>query len=223
MEVSYHWAVAALSYLLIAVLGYALGGLPVAYIAGRLRGVDIRHRGSGNVGGTNAFRVLGWKVGVSVMAADVAKGYVAAGMLPRLPVLEGAPVYLGLCAGLAAVLGHVFSPYLRLRGGKGVAAAAGALLALAPLPVAIAAGAFFAVTFGTGIVSLGSLSASVALPVAAALLDRWGPSPVHPAVLALMVGMVPLVFYTHRANIRRLIAGTENRFRRFWERRGEDG
>ncbi len=214
----------AISYVVVAVLGYLLGGIPTAYIVGRLRGVDIRRRGSGNVGGTNALRVLGWKVGVAVMAVDAAKGYLAAGWLPRLPLPGGDPVYLGLCAGGAAVLGHVFSPYLGFRGGKGVAAGAGMLLALAPLPVAIAAGVFFLVVFGTGIVSLGSLKASVALPVAAFLLDRYGGYPAHPAVLALMAGLAPLVFFTHRANIRRLISGKENRFRRFWERRdGEKG
>lgn len=195
------------SYAIVAVGGYLLGGIPTAYIVGRLRGVDIRRLGSGNVGGTNALRVLGWKVGVAVMAVDVAKGYLAAAWFPRLPLPGGDPVYLGLCAGVAAVLGHVFSPYLGFRGGKGVAA-----------------GVFFLVVFGTGIVSLGSLKASVALPVAAFLLDRYGGYPVPPAVLALMAGLVPLVFFTHRTNIRRLISGKENRFRRFWERRnGEKG
>lgn len=212
----------AISYVIVAVLGYLLGGIPTAYVVGRLRGLDIRRLGSGNVGGTNALRVLGWKVGVAVMAVDVAKGYLAAGWLPRLPVPGGAPVYLGLCAGVATVFGHVFSPYLGFRGGKGVAAGAGMLLALAPLPVTIGAGVFFLVVFGTGIVSLGSLTASVALPVAAVLLDRYGGYPVHPAVLALMAGLAPLVFFTHRTNIRRLISGKENRFRRFWERRSAE-
>lgn len=215
---SYHWGVGVLSYPLIAVLGYALGGLPVAYLAGRLRGVDLRRLGSGNVGGTNALRVLGWKVGIAVMALDVAKGYVAAGLLPRLPVLEGPPVYLGLCAGLAAVLGHVFSPYLRLRGGKGVAAAAGVSLALAPFAVAIAAAVFALLTAVTGIVSVGSLGAALTLPVAAFLLSRFAGVELHPAVGAMTVALVPIVFCTHRANLRRLREGTENRFRRFWER-----
>ncbi|HAZ28108.1 TPA: acyl-phosphate glycerol 3-phosphate acyltransferase [Candidatus Acetothermia bacterium] len=209
----------ALSYGIVAVLGYLLGGVPTAYVAGRLRGVDIRRRGSGNVGGTNALRVLGWKVGVGVMALDAAKGYLAVALLPRLPLPGGEPVYLGLGAGAAVVFGHVFSPYLGFRGGKGVATAAGVLLALAPLPVAIASGAFFVVAFGTGFVSLSSMTASVALPLAAFLLDRYGAYSVHPAVLALMAGLAPLVFYTHRANIRRLISGDENRFRRFWEKR----
>jgi glycerol-3-phosphate acyltransferase PlsY len=211
--------VAAFSYVVVAVMGYLWGGIPTAFLVGRRRGVDIRRRGSGNVGGTNALRVLGWKVGVAVMAADAAKGYLAAGVLPRLPMWAGDPVYLGLCGGLGAVLGHVFSPYLRFRGGKGVAAAAGVLLALAPLPTAIAAGVFFLLTFGTGIVSVGSLGAAAALPVAALLLDRYTDHAVPRAVLALTAALALFVFYTHRPNIRRLIAGNENRFRRFWERR----
>ncbi len=208
------------SLLATAILGYLVGGIPTAYLAGRLRGVDIRRHGSKNVGGTNALRVLGWRVGATVMALDLVKGYLAAGGLPRLPFLAGESVYHGLCAGAAAVAGHVFSPYLRFRGGKGVAAGAGVLLALAPLPTALAAGVFVVLAFGTGIVSVGSLGATAALPVAAVLLDRYKGSATHPAVLGLAVGLVPFVFYTHRANIRRLIAGKENRFRRVWERRG---
>ncbi|MEW6217073.1 MAG: glycerol-3-phosphate 1-O-acyltransferase PlsY [Candidatus Bipolaricaulota bacterium] len=221
-EARYHCAVPGVPYLLIAVLGYVLGGIPTAYIAGRLRGVDIRCHGSGNVGGTNALRVLGWKVGIAVMAVDVAKGYVAAGVLPHLPFLEGTLVYLGLCGGLGAVVGHVYSPYLRFRGGKGVASAAGVLFALAPLPTAIAVGVFFLLAFGTGIVSVGSLGAAAALPVAAFFLHLFAGITLHPAVGVVIVGLVSFVIYTHRLNIRRLISGTENRFRRFWERRAEE-
>jgi glycerol-3-phosphate acyltransferase PlsY len=214
---------AAVSYVLIAAAGYLLGGIPTAFLVGRLRGVDIRRVGSGNVGATNALRTLGWKAGVTVMALDVAKGYLAAGLLPLLPVWEGEVVYLGMAAGVAAILGHVFTPYLRFRGGKGVAAAAGVLVALAPLPTAIAAGAFALVAFGTGIVSLASLTAAVTLPVAAFLLDRTAAYAVHPAVRAVTVGLVPFIFYTHRQNIRRLIAGKENRFRRPGEKRSGRG
>lgn len=219
----YHQAVSAASYILIAVLGFLLGGIPTAYIAGRLRGVDIRRRGSGNVGSTNALRVLGWQVGLVVMAFDVAKGYAAAGGLVHLPFLEGVPVCLGLCGGLGAVLGHVFSPYLGFRGGKGVASAAGVLLGWAPLPTAIAFGVFLCLSFSTGIVSVGSLGAALALPVAAVLLHRFAGVGLHPAVGAVMLGLVPFVIYTHRVNIRRLMSGTENRFRRFWERTGRTG
>ncbi len=210
----------AASYLLVALVGYLVGGIPTAYLAGRLRGVDIRCHGSGNVGGTNALRVLGWKLGVPVMVLDVGKGYLATAFLPRLPVWGGEAVSLALAAGLGAILGHVFSPYLRFRGGKGVATGAGVVLALAPLPAALSAAAFVLAVFGTGIVSLGSLSAAVTLPVGAFLLDRYANHPVPMEVRALTLGLAVFVFYTHRSNIRRLIAGRENRFRRLWERKG---
>ncbi|MCX7750560.1 MAG: glycerol-3-phosphate 1-O-acyltransferase PlsY [Candidatus Bipolaricaulota bacterium] len=207
------------SYAGIAIAGYLLGGIPTAYLAGRLKGVDLRRHGSGNVGGTNAVRVLGWRVGIPVLALDILKGYAAGGLLPRLPWV-GDPVYLGLAAGLGAVLGHVFTPYLGFRGGKGVAAGAGVLLALAPLPTLIASSVFLVLAFSTGIVSVGSLGATAALPLAAFLLDRFAGIPVHPAVQGLAVGLVPFVVWTHRGNVRRLLLGTENRFRRPWERRG---
>ncbi|HAF70954.1 MAG: Glycerol-3-phosphate acyltransferase [Acetothermia bacterium 64_32] len=202
----------ALSIVLVAALGYLIGGVPTAYLAGRLRGVDIRTRGSGNVGGTNALRVLGWKVGLPVMAVDLAKGYLAAWLLPKIPLSGLDPVYLAIAGGVGAVLGHIFSPYLGLRGGKGVAAGAGMLLALVPIPVGICAGVFFLVALGTGIVSLGSLSAACALPLATWFL------PAHPAVRWLTVALAVLIFWTHRSNIQRLIQGRENRFRRPWER-----
>jgi len=208
-----------LSVIVVGVLGYLLGGIPTAWLAGRLKGVDIRQHGSGNVGGTNALRVLGWKVGVPVMAVDLAKGYLATWLLPKIPLSGLEPVYLAIAGGVGAVLGHIFSPYLGFRGGKGVAAGAGMLLALVPLPVGICAGVFFLLVFGTGIVSVGSLTAAAALPLVTWLLSRAG-HPVHPAVQWLTVALALLVFWTHRSNIKRLLQGKENRFRRPWERRG---
>lgn len=209
------------SYLLVALVGYLVGGIPTAYLAGRLRGIDIRRHGSGNVGGTNALRVLGWKLGLPVMALDVGKGYLVTAFLPRLPLGRGEPVSLALAAGLGAFLGHVFSPYLRFRGGKGVATGAGVVLALAPLPAALSVAVFVLVVFGTGIVSLGSLSAAVTFPVGAFLLDRYANHPISVEVRALAVGLAVLVFFTHRSNLRRLATGRENRFRRLWERTGK--
>ncbi|MCR4391300.1 MAG: glycerol-3-phosphate 1-O-acyltransferase PlsY [Candidatus Acetothermia bacterium] len=210
----------AVPFLMVAALGYLIGGVPTAYLAGRLRGVDIREHGSGNVGGTNAVRVLGWKLGLPVMVVDVVKGYLAGAWLPRLP-LPGTPdpVYLALAAGLAAVLGHVFSPYLRFRGGKGVATGAGVLLALTPIPVAICAALFLLLALGSGMVSVGSLGAAAALPLTVFLLGRYAGAAVPPAIQWLTVGLALFVVFTHRTNIRRLLAGRENRFRRPWEPR----
>ncbi|MGC9530257.1 MAG: glycerol-3-phosphate 1-O-acyltransferase PlsY [Candidatus Bipolaricaulaceae bacterium] len=199
---------------IVGLLGYFLGGIPTAYLAGRAAGVDIRRHGSGNVGGTNAVRVLGWKRALPVMVVDVGKGYVAAWLLPKLPLSGLDPVYLALAGGAGAVLGHVFSPFLRLRGGKGVAAGAGMLLALIPVPVGICAALFALVVLGSGIVSLGSLSAAAALPAVTFLYGE-----AHPAVRWLTVALAAFVFWTHRSNLRRLLAGKENRFPRPWERR----
>ncbi|MFO8034857.1 MAG: glycerol-3-phosphate 1-O-acyltransferase PlsY [Candidatus Bipolaricaulota bacterium] len=201
-------------YVIMALLGFLLGGIPTAYLAGRLRGMDIRRGGSGNVGGTNVLRLLGWQWGLPVMLLDAFKGYALVRWLPAMPIAQADPVHLALTGGIAAVLGHVFTPYLRFRGGKGVATAAGALLALAPWPTVIAAAVFLVVVFTTRFVSLGSLAAAGALPLGSFLLSRYTAVTVHPAVQWFAVGVAALVAWTHRANIHRLLTGTENRFRR---------
>ncbi len=205
-------------YVLVALLGYALGGIPTAYWAGCLRGVDIRRHGSGNVGATNAARVLGWKVGLGVLAVDTGKGALAAGALPLL-FPGGDPVSLGVAAGAGAILGHVFTPYLGFRGGKGVATGAGVLLVLAPLPTLVAMGVFLVLALSTAIVSVGSMGAALALPLATYGL-AWTGVPAHPAVLGLTVAAACFVLFTHRANLRRLVQGKEPRFRRPWLRKG---
>lgn len=209
-----------LKLILVALLGYLLGGIPSAYLVGKRRGVDIRKHGSGNVGTTNAFRVLGWRAGLVVLVADVGKGAVATGLLPLLffPQAE-AGVYPALAGGLAAILGHVFTPYLRFRGGKGVATTVAVVLVIFPLPLSlIFLAVFCVVAFTTGFVSLGSLSAAAALPIATFLLQDalHCPKQLPWAALALALFLV----FTHRENIRRLLRGTENRFRPFWQRRG---
>jgi len=212
---------AALHLAIVVVLGYLVGGIPTAYLAGRLRGIDIRRHGSGNVGGTNALRVLGWKVGLPVMALDLAKGYVAAALLPLIPLSPLNGAYLSIAGGVAAVLGHIFSPYLGFKGGKGIAAGAGMLIAIVPVPLAICAGIFLAIAFGTGIVSLGSLAAAAALPLITWFTPLAGQP--HPAVRWLTVALALLVFWTHRSNIRRLVQGKENRFRPIWQRKRPAG
>jgi len=199
---------------MVAFLAFMWGGIPTAFLIGKLRGIDVRRHGSGNVGGTNVLRLLGWRWGVAVMAVDIGKGYVAVRLLPELPVAEAHTIHLALAAGVAAVLGHVFTPYLRFRGGKGVATAAGALLGLAPIPTLVAAGVFGVVVFGTRIVSLGSLSAAGAFPLSGFVFDRYTGIVVDEAVLWFSVGLAALVAWTHRDNIRRLVAGREHRFGR---------
>jgi acyl phosphate:glycerol-3-phosphate acyltransferase len=190
-----------------ALIAYLLGGIPAAYVAGRLvRGIDIREHGSGNLGATNVYRVLGMKVAAPVMGFDILKGALPALMLPRF-VATPQPALWALLYGLLAIVGHVRSPYLGWRsGGKGVATALGVFLALATLPTLAALGLWGIVFRISGFVSLASLSAAVALPLAIALLDGIR-APVF--ALSLIVGL--FVFWTHRDNIGRLRRGEELR------------
>ncbi|MGQ0720385.1 MAG: glycerol-3-phosphate 1-O-acyltransferase PlsY [Candidatus Eiseniibacteriota bacterium] len=189
-------------------VAWLLGSVPFALLAARIKGVDLRLHGSGNLGATNAIRVLGPVLGVPVLIADVAKGWIAAAVIPRLSAstLEALP----LACGAAAILGHVASPFLRFRGGKGVAAAAGVFLALAPQGLAVAAAVFAAVLLITRYVSLASMAGAAALPVALVALRARTELVAAGAVLAVLVAV------RHRANVARMLRGTEHRatFRR---------
>jgi acyl phosphate:glycerol-3-phosphate acyltransferase len=191
-------------------LSYLLGSIPSAYLAGKIfRGIDLRQHGSGNLGATNVYRVMGWKIAALVMAVDVAKGAV--------PVLvfshwtdHPAATYWALGYGVAAIVGHVFPIFLLGKGGgKGMATAAGVFLALAPLPSVIATVMWAVVLYFWGYVSLASLSAAATLPVVVAI--RYG---IREPVFLVSVVVCAIVFWTHRANIRRLRSGEEHRFGR---------
>jgi glycerol-3-phosphate acyltransferase PlsY len=187
---------------------YLVGAIPTGYLAGRLfRGIDLRQYGSRNPGATNVYRVLGWKYAVPVALVDVAKG-----ALPVLlfgPRISPAPLVAAAC-GVAAVAGHALSPFLGFRGGKGVATAAGAMLALAPAAIGACALLWAGLVWVTGYVSVASVTAAVALPVAVALLEPAAPR----GLVWVSAALAAAVVWLHRANIRRLRAGTENRFRR---------
>lgn len=194
-----------MSWLFLAA-AYLVGATPTSYLAGRLvRGIDLREHGSGNLGATNAFRVLGWKAALPVMIVDVAKGWV-----PTLffPLWDGAPAGWALAYGAAAIVGHVFSIYVGFRGGKGVATSAGVFLALAPWAVLIGFIVWGVTVTLTRIVSLSSILAALVLPVAVFVTNE-------PAIeLALSVVLAAFVIYAHRGNIRRLRRGEEARFGR---------
>lgn len=191
--------------------GYLAGSLPAAWLAGRLKGIDPGQVGSGNYGATNVYRTLGAGPAALVLAVDVLKGYLPTALLPDALPAAGWPAgAYAVAIGVAAVLGHVFSVFLGFRGGKGVGTAAGAFLALAPIPTALAAMAWL-VVLGVGrIVSVASLSAAVVLAAtvwirhAGALGASW---PLVGAATALL----GFVFWTHRANVRRLARGEEPR------------
>jgi glycerol-3-phosphate acyltransferase PlsY len=189
-------------------LAYASGSLPFAWLAGKASGVDLRAEGSGNLGATNVFRVLGWKIGLAVFLADALKGGVPVLLLPRHIDSAADPTLWAIACGIAAIAGHVRPLFLRFRkGGKGVATAAGVFFALAPVPMAITFAVFVAVVLGTGYVSVGSLVSAVLLP--ALLLVTQGPR--APLFLVSLV-IATFVFWTHRANIGRLRRGEEHRF-----------
>lgn len=188
------------------IASYLLGATPTAYLAGRFaRGIDLREHGSKNLGATNVFRVLGWRWAIPVALIDVAKGAIPVALFGRWAA--GGP-WLSVAFGIAAVLGHVFSPYMHFKGGKGVATALGVFVALAPLAVLIAIPVWGGSLWLTGYVSLSSLVAAASFPL-------WVRLTAPGAVSAFWasVALAVLIVYSHRANVQRLLAGTENRFR----------
>ena len=189
-------------------LSYLSGSIPFAALAGKLRGVDLRKQGSGNLGATNVFRVLGWKIGLLVFIADALKGALPVLYLPLRITGVHDPIIWAIACGIAAIAGHVRPIFLGFRrGGKGVATAAGVFFALAPIPMAVTFAVFVAVVFGTGYVSLGSMISAIVLP--SILLVTLGPrSPLF--VVSTVIAL--FVFWTHRSNIGRLRRGEEHRF-----------
>lgn len=192
---------------LLLLAAYLIGAFPSSYVVAKAtRGIDLRQHGSGNLGATNAFRVLGWKAATPVFILDIFKGWLPTFLFPRV---DGSPAWeLALAYGAAAIVGHVFSVYVNFKGGKGVATGAGVFLALAPAAVGITTAIWVTLLFTTGIVSVASIAAAVALPIAVVMLG----SP--PLVNALAVGLSLFVIYAHRANIKRLMRGEEHSFRK---------
>ncbi len=189
-------------------LSYVAGSLPFAWLAGKVAGVDLRQQGSGNLGATNVYRVLGWKIGLAVFLADALKGALPVLLLPhRIESPIDATLWAIGC-GVAAIAGHVRPLFLRFRkGGKGVATAAGVFFALAPIPMLATFSLFVAVVLASGYVSLGSLLSAVVLPTL--LLVTQGP---RAPLFVVSVIIATFVFWTHRANIGRLRRGEEHRF-----------
>jgi glycerol-3-phosphate acyltransferase PlsY len=181
---------------------YLLGSVPTGYLLGYFAGVDVRKTGSGNVGATNVARVAGKWLGLLTLLGDAAKGFVPVWIALRMDL--GAEV-TGLVA-LAAFLGHLYPVFLKFQGGKGVATALGALLALAPAAVGVLLVVFFIVAAATRIVSLASIAAAGVAPVAIWLLGY--PTPLIGAVLLMAL----MIIWRHRENIQRLRAGAEPRF-----------
>jgi acyl phosphate:glycerol-3-phosphate acyltransferase len=187
---------------------YLLGAIPTSYLLSRLfAGIDLRQHGSGNLGATNLYRVLGWKYAVPAGVFDMAKGLIPVVVFaPRVSDSE----LFALACGVAAILGHVFSVFVRFKGGKGVATAAGVMLGLTPVALAVSAAVWVLLVRLTGYVSLGSIVAAAILPLGVYALDH----PSTPAVIWIATGIAVGVIVLHRKNIQRLLKGTENRFGR---------
>jgi acyl phosphate:glycerol-3-phosphate acyltransferase len=185
-------------------LGYLAGSVPFAFLLARRAGIDVRVAGSGNVGAANVLRTTGTWHGVIVMGLDVGKGALAV----ALASLSNAGTTLIALAATAAVVGHIYPVWLRFKGGKGVAVAAGVFAVLSPIATALAALLFLVTVWTTRYVSLGSIAATLALPPAAWLTGE-------PATVVLAAaGTGALILFRHRGNIRRLRAGTERRMGR---------
>jgi acyl phosphate:glycerol-3-phosphate acyltransferase len=199
-----------LAYCIIVVAAYFLGSIPTGYLVARAKGVDIRTVGSGNIGATNAMRVLGRTAGIFVLLMDALKGYAASawlcdGLLPLLGVSLSEAETCRILAGIAAVLGHNYTCWLGFKGGKGIATSAGVYLALAPLAVSIALGAWIIVFLLGRFVSVASIAAAIALPTAV----WFTKNSLFLGIVTTALGL--LAIYKHKGNIQRLIRGTESR------------
>jgi conserved hypothetical integral membrane protein TIGR00023 len=198
-------------YAVIFVFGFLLGSVPFAYVISKaVAGIDIRKVGSGNVGATNVARVLGWKWGSLVFLLDALKGFLPV-FIVRLLVPYN--IELALATGLAPILGHVFTPFLGFKGGKGVATSLGVFLALSPVGVLIGFMVWIITVLLTGYVSLGSLLGSLSAFLWILFLD---PNRTSLPFLVISAIVVALIWFRHRGNIRRLIRGEEPKI---WEKK----
>jgi acyl phosphate:glycerol-3-phosphate acyltransferase len=192
-------------YAATAICAYLLGSIPSGYLMARARGVDIRKVGSGNIGATNVFRILGRPAGITVLLCDALKGFIAARYI-SFASDPAAAEYHAILAGLAAILGHNYTCWLRFKGGKGIATSAGVILSLAPLGLAVALGTWLVMLFLTKYVSVASIIAAMILPVGVWLTGGTR----QMTLLTSVVGA--LAIYKHKGNMVRLMNGTENRF-----------
>ncbi len=212
-----------LSLFVVVLTSYLIGAIPSGILVSKyFRGFDIRTKGSGNMGSTNAFRVLGWKLGLLVQVMDVGKGVgavlLAGFFFQGLPFHNATPfqdlTVFRIIAGIAAVLGHVYTCFAGFKGGKGISTAAGMLLGIAPIEVAVAAGVFLLVVFLSGYISLASIIAAIIFPFTMFLRENAFGVRItgYNTLIFFAIALSLFLIYTHRTNITRLIAGVENRF-----------
>lgn len=191
-------------------LAYLIGATPFGFLAGKLKGIDIRQHGSGNIGATNVLRVLGKPVGITVLVLDVLKGLVPVIIAQRVTG-DGAASVIPIAAAIATILGHNYTFWLGFKGGKGIATSAGAIAPLIPLPLGIALALWGVAFAATRYVSVASIVAAVSLPVTA-LIQGLRAGALDWPTLVLTLFLAAMATWRHRTNIRRLREGTENRF-----------
>ena len=188
---------------ILTIIAYLLGAVPFGLLVAKLHGVDIRSKGSGNIGATNVLRVIGKGWGIFTLVLDALKGFIPAFIFPRLENLDSE---WGVLFGLAAIIGHTFPVYLKFKGGKGVATSAGMLVGVALLPVGVGLLCWIICMAIWRYVSLASIAASIAIAVTVWVVDKGVVVNIALTVLSA------LIIWLHRANIKRLFNGTENRF-----------
>jgi len=202
--------------LLLLLLSFVTGSIPTSIIFGKIiKGIDIREHGSGNAGGTNVFRVLGWKPALTVVIIDIFKGWLPTAIYATV-LFKGQPIsdvgVIQILCGFTAVLGHTYTIFAGFRGGKGIGTLAGMLIALFPITFPLCLLVFVITLILTGYVSLSSIMATVALPIILLILPILGfqQSSLSLLIFALLIPWFAI--FTHRSNIVRLRDGTENRF-----------
>ncbi|MEX0737511.1 MAG: glycerol-3-phosphate 1-O-acyltransferase PlsY [Bacteroidota bacterium] len=209
---------------IVILLSYIVGSIPTSIMLSRwLHGFDIRTKGSGNAGGSNVFRVLGWKYGILVTTVDMGKAVIATTLIarlfwdPTLPFYNRTPfddfTIIQMICGAAAIVGHIWTMFAGFRGGKGIAAGAGMLIGIAPTEFAISAAVFLIVFFLWKYVSLGSIAGAIAFPLSLFVRHDIFGDEIHSykTLIYFSIAVAVLLIYSHRENIKRLLSGTENR------------
>ena len=208
---------------IIVILSYLIGSIPNSILISRaVSGIDIRKHGSGNAGGTNVMRVLGWKYGLLVIFLDALKGAIAVVIISRLfygplPFENVSPfddfTLVQIIAGMSAVIGHIWTVFAEFKGGKGIATALGMLLTLVTIDMLIAVGIFTLVVLVSRYVSLGSIIAAISVPATLFIRENLFhvDIPGYSTLLPFIIGVAALVIFTHRKNLVRIINGNENK------------
>ncbi len=207
--------------LIIILISYLLGSIPTSIILSKVfGGIDIREHGSGNAGGTNVVRVLGWKIGIFVMIIDVLKGTVATAWVSQMQLINSNtvsifdPFMLSVICGIAAIIGHVWTIFAKFRGGKGVATGMGMMIALSPTDILVGVIIFIIIVSVTKYVSVASMFGVASIVLSIFIRKNIFNAEIQGfEILLLSTSLISLfIIFTHRANIKRLLSGTENKF-----------